>query len=219
MKAYLSIDIDFWKDMDFFKFETDMKVFFRTITDYKLPMRIVREHHELLDDINHRQLNRLINVDYHSDLTNFIDVDGIPYDYHLIERTGNRYPGDLNCGTWVNFAKMRTEGEFIWIYPYRYCMEDRKDGRCEEIEGFWGPKGDKYHNWKALKAYQVSSICKFDMFWDDIQAVGISLSPKWLPKQLGYFFLLQIYPKLKRHGAKASKDFKSYLEMVKYSSK
>ena len=117
-------------------------------------------HHHLVDDINDRcqWLDRIINVDYHSDI-----VDGI--------LGGN----DLrfNEGSWANFIHFQGDGTFEWRYPELRCLSTG-EGYCHEHKNpFEDPK---VAGWKhTIKRHGLGNIP-----WNDIHAVGIVLSPDWL---------------------------------------
>ena len=113
MKTYLSIDLDFWNRRPLSECEKILtKV--QSIADRKgIKIKIVEEHHDLIDDINKTNCQRVINIDYHSDIANLNVPDG--------------YKLELNCGTWANFLKGHENKEYIWVHPagMRLC-----DGYC-----------------------------------------------------------------------------------------
>jgi hypothetical protein len=201
MKTYLSIDIDYWREHTPWIAFQDMDRFFLKVIDLKAPIYIVNNHHKILRDVNRRKFDTLINMDFHSDITCYIDRDGGVYEYYQMPQKQS-IKGDLNCGTWVNFVKNRTEGEFIWIYPKYECLED--DGRCEDIEGFWDSPQSKYHNWAKITCQKGWSEY---IPWGTVKAVGIALSSPWLFEELEVYFMLSIFPKLACEGARISQCF------------
>lgn len=202
MKTYLSVDVDYWRLFDRQKYMQEMDRFFQKIINKRIPIFIVRDHEELLEDVNKRVFNKLINVDYHSDITAYVDSDEDVWEYQWVPRM----PADLNCGTWVNFVEERFLGEFLWLYPHAKCMDVKEEGRCEDIEGFWDDPVSECHNWNCINHKKGLSAIK----WNDVISVGISLSPDWLYADLEEFFLLEICPKLEKAGALSSQSFQDY---------
>jgi hypothetical protein len=160
LNVYLSIDLDYWRHaherwyvLDFFR-----KVQARVKTA-KLPVTVAFYHHHLVDDINAwcQQLNRVINVDYHSDIVD--EVRGADLRF--------------NEGSWANFIHFRGDGTFEWRYPDSKCLSTG-EGYCHEQKNpFLKPE---VAGWKrTVKRRGLGNIP-----WDDIFAVGIVLSPDWI---------------------------------------
>jgi hypothetical protein len=116
-------------------------------------------HHHLLEDINKRaeQLDTVINVDWHSDISDDIRSD----------------PLELSEGTWANFIHFRCDGTFIWRYPDEKCL-DASVGYCHEaVNPFEEPS---IAGWKRTR--KIQGLARIP--WDSICAVGVCLSPFWL---------------------------------------
>jgi hypothetical protein len=203
MKTYLSVDVDYWRFFDEPKYRSEMGTFFQKIVNKKVPIFIVRDHEELLPEVNKLIFNKLINVDYHSDITAYIDKNDLLWEYE-----NPTFPAELNCGTWVNFVDERILGEFLWLYPYTSCIDHREEGRCEDIEGFWDKSKSSFHNWNCIKHKKGLSSIR----WVDIISVGVALSPEWIHPDLEEYFILEVCPKLKKAGAVFSESFQKYLE-------
>lgn len=178
-----------------------MERFFNRVINLRKPIYIVNDHHELLPEINKMSPDQLVNMDFHSDITCYVDRRGGVYEYHA-----SHIPGDLNCGTWVNFVKGHETGEFLWIYPHDHCLKN--SGRCEDIEGFWKSENSDYHNWGKItcKKGWARSIP-----WVTVSAIGIALSSPWLYRELEDYFLFEIYPMLEARRARTSTTFRDYL--------
>lgn len=210
MRTYLSIDVDYWRDHTAWIAFQDMDRFFQRVINLKVPMLVVEDHHKILKDINRRKFDTLVNMDYHSDLTSYIDRDNGVYEYHKTS-PDSRVKGNLNCGTWVNFVKRRETSEYLWIYPKDICLIS--DGRCEDIDIFWNEPASEFHNWGKITCQKGWS--KY-IPWGTVKAVGIALSSPWLYEELEGYFIEGIYPKLVAKGARTSPCFEDrILRMVK----
>ena len=198
MCSYLSIDVDYWRNYDIDKASKEMDRFFQRIVNLKVPIYVVKDHEELLKDVNTYQFDTLINMDFHSDITSYIDhKDGI-YEFHQLSNSYVR--GDLNCGTWVNFVENRKNSEFLWIYPQEDCFQE--EGRCEDIKDFWDTPNSDYHNWAQITCQKGWSEY---IRWSKVRAVGIAISPFFLFDELEEYFLFEIYPRL--GGCSTSESF------------
>jgi hypothetical protein len=114
MKTYLSIDLDYFNDRD-----NSMLGFFAKVFSMNKPIHVQRYHHELLPDIDASGCEKLINIDFHSDVCD-------PW-------------YGLNEGTWVNFVQWRAAGCYEWRYPGKvtaanYCHQDGENPFVEQPE-------------------------------------------------------------------------------------
>jgi len=100
MKTYLSIDLDYWNGLR----KRSIDAFFKHVFRLGLPIWVAPFHDQLLPHINQHDCNCLVNVDYHSDIS----------DYEPRLR--------LTEGTWANFVKWKRKGTFIWRYPQPKCL-------------------------------------------------------------------------------------------------
>lgn len=159
MRSYLSVDLDYWKDHNTPGAATR---FFKKIMNLKVPITVFVEHEEMLSDIHKtKKLDRLYNVDYHSDIISQKDVYDEPEDYD-----------------WANFVKGRTKADFIWCLPdYEVCYE-KEEGTCH------GPLPDpfKYQRKSGWKSCTIQKgINKID--WNSIERIGVCLSPCFVKLQ------------------------------------
>lgn len=154
MRAYLSIDLDYWRDHGR---PHNVRAFFQRVWALKLPIRVALHHHHLIDDINRRakHLDTVINVDYHSDIVEDVGADFI-----------------LDEGTWANYVKFQSRGTFIWRYPHQDCLNDQT-GYCHT---YLNPFEEHCTEWRRVKKEQGLG----GLSWQDIKAVGVCLSPPWL---------------------------------------
>lgn len=153
MRAYLSIDLDYW--CDGFK-PWQVRRFFQRVYRLGLPVTVALHHHHLIEDINKRKLDTVINVDYHSDLIDVTDPHKVP----------------LEEGTWANFVAFRGQGTFIWRYPVAKCLE-HGEGYCHVN---WNPFEKTCTDWHCTQKQQ--GIARLP--WKDIGAIGVCVSPSWL---------------------------------------
>jgi hypothetical protein len=119
--TYLTIDLDFWNDR-----ELDL-YWLNTVASLKFAVKYAVEyHHHILPHVNQANTRRIINVDFHSDITE--DAE------QMI----------LECGTWGNFVSWADNGSFLWIFPSEKCVQggffktDTREaiGRYKPLQGF-----------------------------------------------------------------------------------
>jgi len=218
MKSYLSIDVDYFAH----HFNAiEMRKFFNRVLKIDAPTLIVVNHQHLVNHVDQFNYERLINLDFHSDLTDAIDFNGVPYDYSLGNgNTKHEYwPEEFECGTWVNFCKLRNNAEFVWHYPHEVCYE--YDGQClssmytdysydrKFIAKFWREGcNNNFHNWASAKRKRGYS----SMFADDFVGIGIALSPDWSKEAAEMEFMENILPKFIQKGACLDKQMEEYIE-------
>ena len=214
-KTYLSIDVDYWssRHTDWDQSVREMWYMFDRVVKSGVPVTMVLDHHELLEDPNINECNKLINVDYHSDITNYFDEDG---EIKYIEYGTDAYcKAELNCGTWVNFLPWRSTGEFLWCYPESECfsatVRQANYGRCEDVDGFWDKPKSKHHNWNYISCVRG---WQYKVDWRNVTAVGVSMSVEWLQEYLETHFIWNVYPKLEANGVIVSDSFLEYLSWL-----
>lgn len=156
MKTYLSIDLDYWNGGS----KKSINAFFAHVFGLELPLWIAPLHHQLVPDINHYpHCDTLINVDYHSDIS---DVD-------------DRHPFPLTEGTWANFVLWQRRGTYIWRFPHTDCLTP-DSGYCHLNANPF--KNAACTNWRRVIQRQGLS----GIPWHTIKAIGISLSSFWVEK-------------------------------------
>lgn len=109
MKTFLSIDIDYWnniehslnKDNPLQPKVTALTDFLQELTDKarerNIPISAVMNHQQMLPKVNRSEARTVINIDTHSD---FVDTTVT----------------ELNCGTWLAYVHWRHEGNYFWIH-------------------------------------------------------------------------------------------------------
>lgn len=124
---------------------------------------VVDSHHKIVPFLNTRSIDKIINVDYHSDIVHEDSLDS----YGL--KTKTRF----NEGTWANFVDDRKQMDFIWRYPNKEYI---KYGICDEYPKPWIPKLMGY---KSVRKYE--KLPKINM--KDIDSYSICYSPNWTRKE------------------------------------
>jgi len=100
------------------------------VKSLKVPLIVKRHHHHILPYINKYKFDKIINVDYHSDIVHDI----------LLEDDDTKL--DLNCGTWANFYKHKESCIFEWRHPVKridftnLCDDEFKGLRKKYISYF-----------------------------------------------------------------------------------
>lgn len=153
--VYLSIDLDYWC-----RWSNDWhaRLFFKRVWALGLKITVALHHHHLLRSINRvaRDLQRVINVDFHSDISD-------ENEYRELE---------FNEGTWANFVKNQERMTFEWRYPGEECLDENR-GYCHWCEN---PFEENCTRWRrVVKRQGVARIP-----WQRIRAVGVCLSPSWI---------------------------------------
>ncbi len=155
MKAYLSIDLDYWSHST----ERSALHFFDRVFSLNMPIWVAPFHDQLLPHIEAVDCNTIINVDFHSDLADL----ALPAEDMLLAQ--------LNEGTWGNFISWKAKGKFVWRYPDKKRV---RDGCCyDSYDPFKNPV---YAGWGSAVMKQGLS----DLPWKSIRGVGVCLSSYWL---------------------------------------
>jgi hypothetical protein len=161
VSTYLSIDLDFLPSIK----KEDRESFYKILLKNKNKGGvIVAAHHYLLSDVNKRKYDKLINIDFHSDISDLYD-----------ELTKTNF----NCGTWINYIKWRKNAEYIWVYPKKICIDDTDrdfSGLCHDCDDPFENK-KAASGWKSVKR-EIYNNYKID--WKDVKRIGISASPDWI---------------------------------------
>lgn len=162
-KIYLSLDLDF------FNYQKDDKLknyFLSKLGKLKKGITyVVPSHHHLLPHINKSKCDHLINVDWHSDIS-----DGLT-------------DTDLCCGSWVNFVRWRKTSNFTWLYPRKVCYNDKGHDSNTDHGCCWTSKDvnpflhDTEHEWASINHFLFD---KSLINWNNIEQVGIAVSPNWV---------------------------------------
>lgn len=171
MKTFLSVDLDYWNEVD--NGISRMVKYLKSIHASNIPVVLVKDHDEMLPFVDQSEANFLINLDYHSDLADLCIKDEKP----VLE---NR---EFNCGTWINWVKCRNKGRFLWIHPHKDCYirshckwDSRGGGRCDVDKNPFTTEFDT--GWKEAKHRtgpppKVSGISGLVM-------IGLCISPDYI---------------------------------------
>jgi len=215
MKAYLSIDLDYWNDKEF------PEHLFNRLFSTRLPIYVVNDHHHLVPHIRQFEFDTLINIDYHSDLA---DRDA---------KNSFKINVALDCGTWVNHIKGIGK-HYIWSHPLLSCYYDSR-GTCHgDLDPFdedalaedYGIGTEELVRWT-----KVSQRLRYFPRYCDIVAIGIAASePDYTEDHVTCCFLewlwehrrsrIKIHPSVrKRLNAIQWQRFDFYGEHTKYLAK
>lgn len=174
-KIYLSIDLDFWnhRERSFpheFRFLTQVAKIAKTLDKGCFVM--VDSHEELLPYVNKSGCNTLINVDFHSDLSNRFDSDK-KQKYAVCGKREH-----LNCGNWVTYVDFKDTGEFIWIHPH--SGKNIYSGFCHYPESnrhnpFVRPYLAGWENARKIRDSHPENIID----WKSVTHIGFSVSHDW----------------------------------------
>ena len=157
MSTYLSIDLDYWNENRDYKNLRNILSFAKNSCPN---IRIVDSHEEIIDHVNNSRCTNIINLDYHSDISDFDD-------------NNSTY---LNCGTWANYISFRFKGTYTWLHPH---ISERTidEGYCHvNFNPFEVPRVSGWN--EVIKECTLSPEKYID--WGDIRAVGIAFSYEWL---------------------------------------
>lgn len=161
---YLSIDIDYWTDSTIPKFVWELGKFLID-RPRDIPITAVMNHQQLLWNVNRTHVQRLVNLDFHSDLVGC--------------GTSN-----LHCGSWVSFVQWRKWGEYIWVRP----KEDPSMGACSR-SGAW----HKYTDWKkATSVTRNPERMNLRTLYRNCMGIGLCMSPAFINKEMQMAFTLLV---------------------------
>lgn len=159
--THLTIDLDYFLYPNSEASWEDCIHILSTVKEMSIPLIVKEEHHNILPYINKFKFDKIINVDYHSDI-----VHDIP-----LEDDDTKL--DLNCGTWANFYKHRENCIFEWRHPVKkidftnLCDDSFKGLRKKWINYF-----DVKHGYGFLK------------FPEDLHSISIALSKDYCDDDL-----------------------------------
>jgi len=171
MKVYLSIDLDYWNRGP--RCFGHMKGFLKQALGYvsKSRVHVMDSHENMTLSINESGCDELINMDWHSDISNRFDP----------EFKDCKEWNSFNCGTWVTYIDWKDKGKYTWIHPY--------DAKYRNSRGYCHvPVGRKKHNpfnnvvvsgWKATeqrKHQKPEDIIP----WSFVDSIGIAFSYDWI---------------------------------------
>lgn len=159
MKAYLSVDVDYWNDPE--PCRKQLRLLMNRIGS-RIPVLAVMNHQQMLPEVNASEAQRLINIDEHSDLA-------------------ESSVGKLNCGTWISYVRWRKDGEYIWIRSNASYQ-----GSCNgDDRGRWNKDVD----WgRCSSIYVKRDSMKITTYLRDCVGVGICMSPAYASRAVADVF-------------------------------
>ncbi len=132
-KSYLSIDIDFWNDLN----AAERSLSRLLLRRGDIPILAVMNHQQLLTHVNRSGANLLINVDEHSD---------------LVDTTVKIF----ECGSWISYVEWRKDGEYLWVRNKRSASY----GSCNQLCNHWNEDSD-WGSTKSVFRKQAVDLCPY----------------------------------------------------------
>jgi hypothetical protein len=171
MSIYLSVDFDYWSGGTAENYQ-HMLDYSKSILENIPQIDFVIHHHDIIKYINAGNYDKIINVDFHSDLCDC---------FNNKKRQGIR----LNEGTWANYLNDRENKEFVWVYPHKRCYHPLNlfgsEGRCDVKQNPFGK------NCKDVCGYLKTSVLyrKLPKVEElkTFERACFCLSPKWCSKE------------------------------------
>jgi hypothetical protein len=133
MRTYLSIDIDFWNNL-----EAAERVLTKLLLRRgDIPTIAVMNHQQLLPMVNESNADVLVNIDEHSD---------------LCDTSVSRF----ECGSWVSYVKWRKNGKYVWLRNNHGTAK----GNCNHDASGWD-SGTDWLVTKSYFRGQWTDLCKY----------------------------------------------------------
>jgi len=181
MGTYLSIDLDYWAMMPRGYNGKAYLNFIESIMEKDIPVKMVVSHEEILEHLEQKKPNHIINIDYHSDIC----ADS--------EHSDHEIPFDE--GTWAAFYSHRNQSIFEWRYPDREACLIKGYGRCD---------GEEYGGYKGKLPVETFGYNKV-IYKKGLQGIDFSniievcfvLSPNWCDVNFDVYNIFEIFDKLK----------------------
>jgi hypothetical protein len=159
---YLSVDIDYWTDSTVTRFIWEFGKFLSDRPKH-IPITAVMNHQQMLWNVNRTHVQRLVNLDFHSDLN-------------------DKNVEELHCGSWVSYVQWRRWGEYIWVRP----KKDPSLGCCNRNDDHWNDGTD----WKkAVSMVRSPENMDLRSLYTNCQAIGVCMSPAFINKAMQEAFL------------------------------
>lgn len=150
MRTFLSIDLDFFSSSGICFDGYDVKDFFSKVKSTGITPKIFWEHDEMLPYINECKPNKIINVDFHSDVNN--DAE------------------EINEGTFFWFVENRKEISYLWRFPSECYLEE---GYCQFNNNDNGFLPNIFKSTRKIEGIETIK-------WKEIDYIGICVSPNWI---------------------------------------
>lgn len=147
MSTYLSIDIDYWTNPD--RMVSAVTSVAGIAKSQRIPLVAVMNHQQLLPHVNAAQADRLVNIDWHSDVSGMAPR--------------------LHCGSWISYVTWKRAGTYLWVRPIPGL-----DGDCNS----WGRRWDAGIGWLGSCTVEVPPRELRVADWtSDCCGIGLCLSP------------------------------------------
>lgn len=161
ISSFLTVDLDYWMTFGN-EAIASIYTFLEHIYRQNKPITVVKYHHEILLKLHQFSFDRLINVDFHSDITD------LSVEFHHISQ--------FNEGTWVNFVNKKNRNEFIWHHPSQH-IDHINQGKCHGAFDVFD--SDQKVGWPSIK--MIHGLPNYN---DIKRCCGycICVSPNWLPE-------------------------------------
>lgn len=164
---YLSVDMDYWfnqySSYDYFNRysledgnENSFYKFMQKVFDLNVPVFFCEEHHNILEDLNKIRVDKVYNIDFHSDIV-YEDVSHI-----------------LDEGSWANYYIHRNFCEFEWRYPDKFECVTEGYGLCHTL---YNSRATQRSRMGYNKVIFREGLHRID--WGSITNVGLCLSENW----------------------------------------
>ena len=161
--VYLSVDLDYWAKFLRYANPCSASLFLRRVARSGRPITVGVSHEELLEDLDGRSYQWLINVDTHDDIEKSAYI---PQGYSPKE------------GDWATHVPFRESAIYEWRFPSHYWCVRKRNGLCSDDPRFW--EHPRASGWQQVRRRQgVAGIP-----WRRVDRVFIALSPgysSWEP--------------------------------------
>lgn len=192
-KTFLSIDLDYWGCnwawekkiiLEHEEFNA-AKTFFQRIESHarskSIPLKVITSHEKILPYIEQTDFNRLVNVDFHDDMTSS------PILCYYVNDV-DPYTIPPNEGTWGFYVKGKESKDFEWVYPYRECYSrkfEKSIARCDPYTDIY--KKNKT-GWNSVIGRKGNPRLLETLLFDDVKFIVICYTRSWLRKTFSYRF-------------------------------
>lgn len=171
MNKYLSIDIDFWNYTDLYQANNEINKLIYELLNRKVDIFACTNHQQMLQHVDDSDADLLINLDTHSDLADFTNVN-------------------FNCGTWASFVQWRRHGKYLWLHRSSTAEGECNiyEDRAEKLTAMfqYGTRSD-LTDWEAINHRTITYI-PWKLLLNNTVAAGFCLSPSYCTYPLEEIF-------------------------------
>lgn len=172
MKTFLSVDLDYFACRPYRSapvHEEDITGFLKKIAKLNVPKTVVIDHHHMFADLYEHRPDKIVHVDYHSDLTRL--------DPKL----------RFDEGTYFCFLPETEKIDYLWVLPDRESCIYSDWGLC-----YYDEDGRAILPKDVFKTTKTRVGTRY-IPWKEITFVSIALSPDWTAfNELGRDALLAV---------------------------